>query len=106
MPRKRKNQKLDEMIHKEEELARKAAEQGDRGLPGGGQGREDQTGLTNVFPASGPAVPSGDARLQPMGTWGQAGRGPEGYQDSGSSEIIPSENLIQEKSGKKKKRSS
>ena len=33
--------------------------------------------------------PEGDARLQPMGTWGQAGRGPEGAQDSGPSEVIP-----------------
>ncbi len=53
-----------------------------------GAGRKDVTGTTNVYPASGP-LPPGDARLQPMGTWGQADRGPQGYQDSGQSEIIP-----------------
>jgi len=53
-----------------------------------GAGRKDVTGTTNVYPASGP-LPEGDARLQPMGTWGQADRGPEGSQDSGQSEIIP-----------------
>jgi len=53
-----------------------------------GAGRKDVTGTTNVFPASGP-MPEGDARLQPMGTWGQADRGPDGAQDSGQSEIIP-----------------
>jgi hypothetical protein len=51
-------------------------------------GRKDVTGTTNAYPASGP-LPEGDARLQPMGTWGQADRGPQGYQDSGRSEIIP-----------------
>ena len=53
-----------------------------------GAGRKDETGTTNVYPASGP-WPENDARLQPMGTWGQAERGPEGAQDSGQSEIIP-----------------
>jgi hypothetical protein len=93
----------DDRIRKEEELARQAAKEGDTGLPGGGQGRRDQTGITNVYPASGPAKPPGDARLQPMGTWGQADRGPEGYEDSGDSEIIPNERFTEKEPGEKKK---
>ena len=55
-----------------------------------GKGRKDVTGYTNVYPASGPVwPPSGTAILHPLGTWGQADRGPEGYYDSGESEIIP-----------------
>ncbi|HJT77404.1 MAG TPA: hypothetical protein VJ739_09410 [Gemmataceae bacterium] len=93
----------EDQLRKEAELARKAAKKGDTGLPGGGQGRKDETGITNVYPASGPAQPPGDAKLQPMGTWGQAGRGPEGYNDSGSSEIIPNERLTEdEQKGKGK----
>ena len=96
----------EDMIRKEEELAKKAAEQGDKGLPGGGKGRKDETGLTNVYPASGPvAPPGGNARLQPLGTWGQAGRGPEGYQDSGASEIIPNERFTEGKKSPRKGRS-
>jgi hypothetical protein len=91
------------MARKEEELAKKAAEQGDKGVPGGGKGRKDETGLTNVYPASGPMTPPGDAKVQPMGTFGQADRGPEGYQDSGGSEIIPDERFTEEESGKKQK---
>jgi hypothetical protein len=86
------NREQDEAIRKEAELARQAADQGDTGQPGGGQGRTDQTGTTNVYPASGP-WPEGDARLQPMGTWGQAERGPEGANDSGDSEIVPNDQL-------------
>jgi hypothetical protein len=70
-------------------------EKRESGLPGGGQGRKDYTGLTNVYPASGP-LPPGDARLQPMATWGQADRGPEGYYDRGDSEIIPADRLAKE----------
>lgn len=75
----------------------------DRGLPGGGAGRKDETGLTNVYPASGPMVPPGDARLQPLGTWGQGDRGPEGYNDSGDSEIIPAAATIEPKTDTKSK---
>ncbi len=68
----------------------------DPGVPGGGKGRKDATGITNVYPASGPLPPK-DAPLQPMGIWGQADRGPEGYYDSGESEIIPDERLRERK---------
>lgn len=89
-------QERNDRIRKEEELAREASAKGDRGVPGGGQGRRDETGTTNVYPASGPAQPPGDAKLQPMGTWGQADRGPAGYQDSGGSEIIPDSRFTEE----------
>jgi hypothetical protein len=57
-----------------------------------GAGRTDVTGTTNVYPASGPLPPDG-ARVQQMGSWGQGERGGQGYNDSGSSEIIPNERL-------------
>ncbi len=90
-----------DMIHKEEQLARQAAQQGDCGSPsaGSGRGRKDETGITGVYPAFGPAAPPGDAPLQPMGTFGQGDRGPQGYQDSGSSEIIPNERFTRKESG-------
>ncbi len=89
----------EDMVRREEELAQQAAQQGDTGLPGSGRGRRDETGITNVYPASGPTTPQGDAKLQPMGTLGQGDRGPEGYQDSGGSEIISNERFTQGKSG-------
>jgi hypothetical protein len=61
------------------------------GEPGsvGEQGhREAASG--NVWPASGP-FPPGDAKVQPMGSFGQGERGAAGYEDSGSSEILPPE---------------
>jgi PfpI family intracellular protease len=88
-----------EMLRKEQKLAQQAGEQGDTGRPGGGQGRRDETGITPVYPASAPMEPPGNARLQPLGTLGQGDRGPQGYQDSGSSEIIPNERFTQEESG-------
>ncbi len=97
------NRESKDMARTEEELAKQDAEKGDKGLPGGGKGRKDETGITNVYPASGPVTPPGDAKLQPMGTFGQADRGPEGYQDSGGSEIIPDDRFTREESGKKPK---
>jgi hypothetical protein len=59
--------------------------------------RIDVVGKTNVYPMSGPEMPpSGDARIQPMGTFGQADRGPEGYYDTGPSEIMPFERFNRE----------
>ena len=79
----------------------------DAGTPesGSGRGRKDVTGITNVYPASGPVrPPSGNAKLQPLGTWGQADRGPEGYFDSGDSEIIPDPALLQKKQRTRKRK--
>ncbi len=91
--------KSNKTTRKEEESARKAAEQGDKGQPGGGRGRKDETGVGPVYPASGPDMPTEDAPLQPMATFGQADRGPQGSRDSGHSEIIPDERFKQEASG-------
>jgi hypothetical protein len=68
----------------------------DPGVPAGGKGRRDVTGMTNVYPASG-QMPSQDAPIQPMGSWGQGERGPAGYYDSGGSEIIPDERFQRER---------
>jgi len=94
----------DKMRRKEAELARKAAKQGDTGRPGDGRGRgrRDVTGITNVYPASGPVKPPADAKAQPMGTFGQGDRGPQGFEDSGSSEIIPTQRLAREDSARQR----
>lgn len=60
------------------------AEQADRGLPGGGRGRVDVTGI----------VPEG-IRVDPNITEGHPG-----YEESGSSGIIPPERLAGEGTGK------
>jgi len=56
------------------------------GKPGGGRGRVDEVGHSGVYPASGPE-PEGNAALRIPGEWGQGGRGVEGYQDHGDSEL-------------------
>jgi CBS domain-containing protein len=58
------------------------------GVPGGGQGRVDEVGRSGVYPASGPLPPSPDAPVRGQASWGQGERGAEGYQDSGTSEIV------------------
>ena len=67
------------------------------GLPGGGQGRTDEPGRTGVWPGSGP-WPSGEAPIQQPGSFGQGERGPEGYQDSGSSSLEGIHELMQGRS--------
>lgn len=46
----------------------------------------DQVGRSGVYPASGP-MPSGNAEVQGMASWGQGERGAEGYEDHGDSEL-------------------
>jgi hypothetical protein len=64
-----------------------AQQQNDRnsGRPetGSGEGRQDVTGKTNVRP--------GDTKV-----WGQAAQGQPGYDESGGSEIIPSQEAGEE----------
>ncbi len=57
----------------------------DSGRPetGSGEGRQDVTGKTNVRP--------GDTRV-----WGDAAQGKPGYDESGGSEIIPSQEVGEE----------
>jgi hypothetical protein len=57
------------------------------GLPGGGQGRRDETGKSGVYPVSDMQGASGDAPVVGEMGWGQVERGAERYNDSGSSEI-------------------
>ncbi len=58
------------------------------GMPGDGAGRREDVRGSGVYPMSGPE-PSADAPLQPEGSWGQGDEGVRGYQDSGTSEVIP-----------------
>ena len=56
------------------------------GMPGGGQGRKDETGTSGVYPVSAMAGAKGDARVQAEASWGQGERGAAGYADAGGSE--------------------
>lgn len=71
-----------------EELARDES-----GLPGGGRGRIDVVEHTGVYPLSADAGASPDAQIEPETAWGQGERGTAGYEDSGSSEVIPPDRL-------------
>ncbi len=77
----------------EEKLSRSQEEKRESGVPGGGQGRRDEVGETNVYPMSGSEMPEGDEIIRTPGELGQRGRGLEGYQDHGESEanVIPPE---------------
>lgn len=52
------------------------------GRPGGGKGRIEDVSGSGVYPMSGPH-PSGDAELQPPGTWGRSD-----YNEHGTSEVF------------------
>jgi hypothetical protein len=76
--------------YREREMSQSAERPGNQkresGVPGGGQGRIDEVGKSGVYPASGP-LPSSDAEVQGMASWGQGERGAAGYEDHGESEI-------------------
>jgi hypothetical protein len=76
---------------------KKSANRGDKGResgePGGGQGRRDEVGGSGVYPASAENIP-GDAVIRTPQQWGQGGRGAEGYEDSGGSELVWREGQI------------
>jgi hypothetical protein len=57
------------------------------GNPGGGAGRRDEVGPTGVYPMSGGVPPGKHPELRTPASWGQGDRGPEGYEDSGGSEL-------------------
>ena len=57
------------------------------GMPGGGQGRRDETGRSGVYPASSAEGAPADAPIRTEAEWGQGERGAGGYEDSGSSEL-------------------
>jgi hypothetical protein len=57
------------------------------GMPGDGAGRRDQIGgKTGVYPFNDAPADLGDAPVRTGAEWGQGERGPEGYNDAGTSE--------------------
>ena len=66
------------------------------GLPGGGRGRKDFVGHTNVYPVSAAEGASPDAQIHAEMSWGQGTRGAAGYDDHGDSEITNLERLQKE----------
>src|SRR5256885_14659606 len=59
------------------------------GMPGDGKGRRDEIGgKTGVYPFS-DAPPDLDAPIRTGAEFGQGDRGPEGYNDAGTSEGPP-----------------
>jgi len=59
------------------------------GMPGDGAGRREEPGDTGVYPFSEAPADEADAPVRTGAEWGQGEAGPGGYEDSGSSEIIP-----------------
>jgi hypothetical protein len=70
--------------------AQNAGTQRERGLPGDGAGRTEDTESQHagVWPASGPPMPDPNTPYQPMASFGQGERGAAGYADSGQSEVF------------------
>lgn len=58
------------------------------GVPGGGQGRQDQIEKSGVYPVSASEGADKDAMVHGEASWGQGERGAAGYEDSGGSELI------------------
>ncbi len=79
-----RDEQYDKQYDEEEQVQ---AEQRESGMPGGGAGRRDETGLSGVYPASQAEGAAGDAPLRGEEEWGQGERGAAGYEDSGSSEL-------------------
>ena len=74
----------------EHELEMKASEQASRresGLPGGGQGRIDQVGLSGVYPGSGP-WPAGAVEIRSPASFVPGQVDDEGRPVEGGSELI------------------
>ncbi len=60
----------------------------DAGNPGDTGIEIEEAGGSGVYPMSGP-MPKGDAPVRGEEAWGQGPAGEAGYEDSGSSEIMP-----------------
>lgn len=74
----------------EQEREVKASEEGSRresGLPGGGQGRIDEVGLSGVYPGSGP-WPAGAVEIRSPASFVHGQTDAEGRQVEGGSELI------------------
>lgn len=65
-------------------------------LPGGGVGRREEPGQTGVYPLSADASASGDAPIQGEAAWGQGERGAAGYQDTGGSGLLATDETADE----------
>ena len=60
------------------------------GMPGDGAGRRDEIGgKTGVYPFNEAPADLADAPVRTGAEWGQGERGPEGYNDAGTSEGSP-----------------
>ncbi len=70
-----------------ETKASEAASRRESGLPGGGQGRIDEVGLSGVYPGSGP-WPSGAIEIRFPATFVRGQTDAEGRQVEGGSELI------------------
>lgn len=77
------------------------ADQSESGQPGGGAGRTDEPGRTGVWPGSGP-YPPGDAPVVPPGPFGRGERGGKGYEDSGTSSLEGTFDVLREQKGAQK----
>lgn len=71
-----------------------AAARREIGEPGGGAGRRDDVGRSGVYPVSGDERPPGQQPLRPLGDWSTAGNYPEGYEESGGSELIYRDGIL------------
>jgi hypothetical protein len=69
------------------------------GMPGGGQGRKDEIEPTGIYPVSEMEGASPDAKVQGEMSFGQGERGAAGYEDAGSSGIIPDKELTGDGNG-------
>ena len=71
------------------------------GNPGGGRGRQDETGKSGVYPVSRPLPPRSDAPIRTPAAWEQGERGAAGYEDQGDSEVMtmpPSDQSMERRS--------
>ena len=73
---------------KHAETSREAAERKEIGEPGGGAGRRDDVGRSGIYPVSGDERPQTEQPLRGLGDWSTHGNYPEGYEESGGSELI------------------
>lgn len=62
-------------------------------VDGGGVGRREAPGHTGVYPVSADQGATPDAPIQGQSSWGQGDRGAAGYQDSGNSQILTTDQI-------------
>lgn len=62
-------------------------------IVGGGVGRRETPGQTGVYPISADQGANPDAPIQGQASWGQGDRGAAGYQDSGTSQVLTTDQI-------------